>query len=272
MNTTTTQQQTAKPQPKAQPQNKASASKKAWYNPLGWFGGNDNDNVAQNNTQKKKYFNFSIDIELAFWIKALVFVGASFLFLVWGSILYHNLYKLDAIVYSLYTAGILLGGVLLVYQLVKLLPIMVSNFNTFVANRASSVSSEADEVYVRVLRRIANYLDVAISIVGPYYFIYLIMTLYVWFAKELSYAVPSFSKMQQHQAVPKPLPHENFMAGLAQLNNLDMNAATFFTYKVQKGDTGNKIADKFGLSLQKLKQLNPSIDLENIKVGQILNI
>ncbi|MCG9896254.1 MAG: LysM peptidoglycan-binding domain-containing protein, partial [Fimbriimonadaceae bacterium] len=44
------------------------------------------------------------------------------------------------------------------------------------------------------------------------------------------------------------------------------------TYKVVAGDTGEKIAQKTGVSLARLKQLNPGLDFTRLQIGQSLRL
>ena len=49
------------------------------------------------------------------------------------------------------------------------------------------------------------------------------------------------------------------------------NAATLDTYTVKSGDTLYKIANKYGLTVSELKQLN-NLTSDNLSIGQVLNI
>lgn len=44
------------------------------------------------------------------------------------------------------------------------------------------------------------------------------------------------------------------------------------TYKVVSGDTGEKIAQKFGISFSQLESANPGVNWNNLSIGQTLNV
>jgi LysM repeat protein len=49
-------------------------------------------------------------------------------------------------------------------------------------------------------------------------------------------------------------------------------AATLIVYKVKKGDTLSQIAERFGTTVDKILEANPTIDINNLSVGTKLKI
>lgn len=55
-------------------------------------------------------------------------------------------------------------------------------------------------------------------------------------------------------------------------NNLALQSNNMKEYTVQEGDIVGGIAEKFGLTVEEIRKVNPGIDIDNISIGQKLNI
>lgn len=59
---------------------------------------------------------------------------------------------------------------------------------------------------------------------------------------------------------------------IGQVLQVPGSGSSTTTYKVVSGDTGDTIAQKFGITFSQLQAVNPGVNWNNLSIGQILNV
>lgn len=70
----------------------------------------------------------------------------------------------------------------------------------------------------------------------------------------------------------KAVPPENVRTVEQAVNILRMGTDRAATYQVEPGDTSWDIAEKYSVSVEQLERVNPGTDLEELQIGQQLNV
>lgn len=71
---------------------------------------------------------------------------------------------------------------------------------------------------------------------------------------------------------PKVIPSERVRSIEEAVNILKHGTDKLVTYEVKKDDTGWDIARSYNVSTDQLAQANPTVDIESLQIGQILNV